>query len=61
MQQPGVGFNETFASVSRMETIRTVLALAAEPSLEVYQLHVKSKSALLNGEIDKFYEEQPCD
>ena len=38
-----------------------VLALAAELSLEVYQLDVKSKSALLNGEMDKFYEEEPCD
>jgi hypothetical protein len=47
--------------VSRMETIRIVLALAAELSLEVYQLDVKSKSALLNGEMDKFYEEEPCD
>lgn len=42
MQQPGVGFNETFAPISCMETIRTVLALAAEPSLQVYQLHTKS-------------------
>jgi hypothetical protein len=59
MQQPGVGFNETFASVSRMETIRIVLALGAETCLQVDQLHVNS--ALLNGESDEFYEEQPCD
>mgnify|MGYP004610905809 CR=1 FL=1 len=35
-QQPGVDFNETFAPVVRMETIRTVLALAAQLKLPVY-------------------------
>ena len=37
-QQPGIDFNEKFAPVVRMETIRTVLALAAQneaPSLPV--------------------------
>lgn len=32
-QQPGVDFNETFAPVARMETIRVVLALAAQLQL----------------------------
>lgn len=45
-QQPGVDFNETFEPVVRMETIRTVLALAAQLKLNVYQLDIKS--AILN-------------
>ena len=50
-QLPGVDFNETFAPVVRMETIRTVLALAAQLKLQVYQLDVES--AFLNGEIEE--------
>ncbi|KAH9681306.1 hypothetical protein KPL71_026926 [Citrus sinensis] len=49
---------ETFAPVARMETIRTVLALAAQMELNVFQLDVKS--AFLNGEIEEeVYVEQP--
>jgi len=57
-QQPGVDFNETFAPVVHMETIWTVLALAAQPKLPVYQLNVKS--AFLNGDLqEEIYVEQP--
>ena len=58
-QQPGVDFNETFAPVVRMETIRTVLALAAQLKLNVYQLDVKS--AFLNGDLEEetFVEQPP--
>ncbi|KAH9726202.1 hypothetical protein KPL70_008169 [Citrus sinensis] len=43
---------------SRMETIRTVLALAAQMELHVFQLDVKS--TFLNGEIEEeVYVEQP--
>ena len=41
-QQLGVDFHETFAPVVRMKTIRTVLALAAQMELQVFQLDVKS-------------------
>ena len=41
-QQPGVDFNETFAPVVRMETIRVVLAIAVQLKLQVFQLDVKS-------------------
>ena len=41
LQQPGVDFNETFAPVTRMETIKTVLAIAAQMELQVFQLDVK--------------------
>ena len=34
-RQPGVDCNETFAPVTRMETIRTVLAIAAQMELQV--------------------------
>ena len=40
-----------------METIRTVLALAAQLKLQVYLLDVKS--TFLNGEIEEVYMEQP--
>jgi len=57
-QQPGIDFNETFAPVVRMETIRMVLAIAAQLKLPVYQLDVKS--AFLNGELEEeVYVEQP--
>ena len=29
-QQPRIDFNETFASITRMDTIRTVLAIATQ-------------------------------
>ena len=57
-QQPGVDFNETFAPVARMETIRTFLALAAQHELPIYQLDVKS--AFLNGKLEEeVYVQQP--
>uniref|UniRef100_A0A2N9EW08 CCHC-type domain-containing protein n=1 Tax=Fagus sylvatica TaxID=28930 RepID=A0A2N9EW08_FAGSY len=57
-QQPRVDFHETFAPVVRMETIRTVLALAAQMELQVFQLDVKS--AFLNGDLEEeVYVEQP--
>lgn len=57
-QQPGIDFNETFSPVVRMETIRVVLALAAQLELQVFQLDVKS--AFLNGELEEeVYVQQP--
>ncbi|KAK6128301.1 hypothetical protein DH2020_037956 [Rehmannia glutinosa] len=50
-QQPGVDFNETFAPVARIETIRIVLAIAAQFELLVYQMDVKS--AFLNGAVEE--------
>ncbi|XP_070013815.1 putative mitochondrial protein AtMg00820 [Nicotiana tabacum] len=45
-QQYGVDFEETFSSVARFETVRLVLALAAQLQWLVYQFVVKS--AFLN-------------
>ena len=51
-------FNETFAPVTRMETIRTVLAIATQMELQVFQLDVKA--TFLNGEFEEeVYVEQP--
>ncbi|CAL8154967.1 unnamed protein product [Prunus armeniaca] len=46
-QKPGIDFNETFAPVARLDTIRTLIALAAQKGWKLYQLDVKS--AFLNG------------
>ncbi|CAL2254019.1 unnamed protein product [Prunus armeniaca] len=46
-QKPGIDFNETFAPVARLDTIRTHIALAAQKGWKLYQLDVKS--AFLNG------------
>lgn len=41
-QQSGIDFNETFAPIARMETIRTVLALVVQLKPKMYELDVKS-------------------
>ena len=57
-QNPGIDFNETFASFTCMDTPRTVLAIAAQKKWLVYQMDVKS--AFLNGYIEEeVYVEQP--
>eukprot|EP00253_Pinus_taeda_P025601 PITA_25601 len=57
-QQYGRDYEETFASVARMETVRAVLSIAAQNKWKVYQMDVKS--ALLNGVLmEEVYIEQP--
>ena len=52
----GVDFSETFAPVARLDTIRMLLALAAQKRWKIYQLDVKS--AFLNGYLqEKIYVE----
>lgn len=54
----GVDFLETFALVARLDTIRLLLAVAAQKNWKVYQLDVKS--AFLNGYLqEEIYIEQP--
>ena len=43
----GVDYNETFALVACMESIRILLALACHLKLKLYQIDVKN--AFLNG------------
>ena len=57
-QQPGIDFNETFAPVARMDTVKIVFPIAAQNKWTVYQMNVKS--AFLNGYLeDEVYVEQP--
>ena len=46
-QMEGVDYDETFALVARMESIRILLALACHLRFKLYQMDVKT--ALLNG------------
>ncbi|KAI5346234.1 hypothetical protein L3X38_014113 [Prunus dulcis] len=57
-QKPGIDYNETFAPVARLDTIRTLIALAAQKEWNLFQLDVKS--AFLNGILkEEVYVEQP--
>jgi len=57
-QIPGMDYNDTFAPVVRMETIRTLLALAVQENWEIQQMDVKG--AYLNGTLkEKIYMKQP--
>lgn len=48
-QREGIDYNEVFALVARWDTIRTLIAMAAQRKWTVYQLDVKS--AFLNVEL----------
>jgi len=50
-QRFGVDFEEVFAPVARIETVRVLLALAAQGGWEVH--HMDVKSTFLNGELSK--------
>lgn len=57
-QRQGVDFHEVFAPIARWDTIRTILAKAAQSGWKVYQLDVKS--VFLHGELkEDVYIEQP--
>ncbi|GJV67660.1 uncharacterized mitochondrial protein-like protein [Tanacetum coccineum] len=49
VQQPGIDFDEVFAPVARLETIRLFIALAARKGWKIYYLDVKT--AFLHGEL----------
>jgi len=51
VQQHGVDFGEVFAPVARMESIRMLLAVAAQEGWFVH--HMDVKSAFLNGELEE--------
>ena len=57
-QKPGIDFNETFAPVVRLNTLRSLLAYAVEKNLLIHQLDVNT--AFLNGNLEEeVYMEQP--
>lgn len=58
MQEYGVDYDEVYAPVTRMETVRLLLALSAKNKWEVHHLDVKT--AFLNGDIkEDVYVAQP--
>ncbi|KAG7599301.1 Integrase catalytic core [Arabidopsis suecica] len=57
-QEYGVDYLETFAPVSRYDTIRIVMAIAVQQGWKLFQMDVKS--AFLNGDLEEeVYIEQP--
>jgi hypothetical protein len=57
-QVEGLDFDETYAPVARLESIRILLAYATYHGFKLYQMNVKS--AFLNGPIkEEVYVEQP--
>lgn len=58
VQRRGIDYNEVFAPVARLETIRLLLAMAAKEGWVVHHLDVKS--AFLNGDLlEEVYVMQP--
>jgi hypothetical protein len=57
-QIQGVDYDEVFAPMARLETVRVLIALAAQREWEIH--HMDVKSAFLNGElIEEVYVNQP--
>ncbi|GJT70978.1 retrovirus-related pol polyprotein from transposon TNT 1-94 [Tanacetum coccineum] len=57
-QEEGIDFEESFASVARIEAIRIFVANAANKNIKIFQMDVKM--ALLNGELKgEVYVSQP--
>ncbi|KAA0050234.1 putative copia-type polyprotein [Cucumis melo var. makuwa] len=57
-QRKGIDYDEVFAPVARLETIRLLIALAAQNNWKIFQMDVKS--TFLNGYLEEeVYLEQP--
>ena len=58
LQQEGVDFDDAFAPVARMDSVRLLLALAAQEGWRVH--HMDVKSAFLNSDLkEEVYVHQP--
>ena len=51
-QVHGIDYNETFAPVAKMDSIRLALAIAASKQWDVH--HMEVKCSFLNGDITKY-------
>ena len=58
-QKYGVDYDETFASIARMDTIKVVLSIATQNQWHVYQMDVKY--SFLNGILEEevYVDQQP--
>ena len=57
-QKEGIDYKDTFSPVSKKDSLRIIMALAAHFDLELHQMDVKT--AFLNGNLDEdIYMEQP--
>ncbi|CAM8959337.1 unnamed protein product [Rhodiola kirilowii] len=57
-QKEGLDYFDTFSPVTRITSIRMIIAIAALRNLEIYQMDVKT--AFLNGDLEEeIYMEQP--
>ena len=50
-QRAGIDYDEVFAPVARLETVRLIISLAAQKSWRIHQMDVKS--AFLNGDLEE--------
>ena len=53
VQQEGIDYDDAFAPVARMESVRVVLTLAAQEGWQVH--HMDVKSAFVNGDLEEVY------
>ena len=57
-QKEGLDYFDTYSSMTRISSIRMLIAIAAIHNLEIHQMDVKT--AFLNGDLDEeIYMEQP--
>lgn len=58
VQQQGIDYSEVFAPVTRMDTVKIIIALAAKNGWTIYQFDIKF--AFLHEELsEEVYVEQP--
>lgn len=57
VQKHGVDYEEVFAPLARIDTVKLILAMAANRGWKVHHLDVKI--AFLNGELEEVYVSQP--
>ena len=57
-QKEGIDYGQVFSPVARMESIRILIAIAAQEEWELHHLDVKT--AFLNGEIKEDDEMKSC-